>query len=139
MARAWLPLVLVIVLAVGAFSVWRIRGIFGSQQLPSYAGSMSEDSNKSDPKVVRYEVWGEPGAIADINYVDAEGDPNQLVGAALPWSIDIETDSPAMSGNIVAQGNGDFIGCRITADGVVKDERTITNVSAYIYCFTKAA
>ncbi len=126
-------------LAVGAFSVWRIRGIFGSQQLPTYAGSMSEDSNKSDPKVVRYEVWGEPGAIADINYVDAEGDPNQLVGAALPWSIDIETDSPAMSGNIVAQGNGDFIGCRITADGEVKDERTITNVSAYIYCFTKAA
>lgn len=126
-------------LVVGAFSVWRIRGIFGSQQLPTYAGSMSEDSNKSDPKVVRYEVWGEPGAIADINYVDAEGDPNQIVGAALPWSIDIETDSPAMSGNIVAQGNGDFIGCRITADGEVKDERTITNVSAYIYCFTKAA
>lgn len=126
-------------LAVGAFSVWRIRGIFGSQQLPTYAGSMSEDSNKSDPKVVRYEVWGEPGAIADINYVDAEGDPNQVVGAALPWSIDIETDSPAMSGNIVAQGDGDFIGCRITADGEVKDERTITNVSAYIYCFTKAA
>ena len=44
-----------------------------------------------------------------------------------------------MSGNVVAQGNGDFIGCRITADGEVKDERTITNVSAYIYCFTKAA
>lgn len=128
-----------VVLAVGAFSVWRIRGIFGSQQLPTYAGSMTEDSNKSDPKIVRYEVWGEPGAVADINYVDAEGDPNQLVGAALPWSIDIETDSPAMSGNIVAQGNGDFIGCRITADGEVKDERTISNVSAYIYCFTKAA
>lgn len=126
-------------LAVGAFSVWRIRGIFGSQQLPTYAGSITEDSNKSDPKIVRYEVWGESGAVADINYVDAEGDPNQLVGAALPWSIDIETDSPAMSGNIVAQGNGDFIGCRITADGEVKDERTISNVSAYIYCFTKAA
>ncbi|CAA0134688.1 Siderophore export accessory protein MmpS4 [Mycolicibacterium vanbaalenii] len=128
-----------VVLAVGAFSVWRIRGIFGSQQLPTYAGSITEDSNKSDPKIVRYEVWGESGAVADINYVDAEGDPNQLVGAALPWSIDIETDSPAMSGNIVAQGNGDFIGCRITADGEVKDERTISNVSAYIYCFTKAA
>ncbi|WP_159234832.1 MmpS family transport accessory protein [Mycolicibacterium vanbaalenii] len=139
MARAWIPLVLVVVLAVGAFSVWRIRGIFGSQQLPTYAGSITEDSNKSDPKIVRYEVWGESGAVADINYVDAEGDPNQLVGAALPWSIDIETDSPAMSGNIVAQGNGDFIGCRITADGEVKDERTISNVSAYIYCFTKAA
>ncbi|WP_348730645.1 MmpS family transport accessory protein [uncultured Mycolicibacterium sp.] len=139
MTRAWLPLVLVIVLVVSGFAVWRLRNMFAANPLPTYTGSMTEDANKSDPKIVRYEVWGEPGAVADINYVDAEGDPNQIVGAVLPWSIDVETDSPAMSGNVVAQGNGDFIGCRITADGEVKDERTITNVSAYIYCFTKAA
>jgi hypothetical protein len=39
----------------------------------------------------------------------------------------------------VAQGNGNYIGCRISADGVVKDERTASDVSAYIYCFTKSA
>lgn len=128
-----------IVLVVGGFTVWRLRNMFAANPLPTYAGSMTEDSNKSDPKIVRYEIFGEPGATADINYIDDEGDPNQVVGAALPWSIDIETDSPAMAGNIVAQGNGDFLGCRILADGEVKDERSAYNVSAYIYCFTKAA
>lgn len=128
-----------IVLVVGGFAVWRLRNMFAANPLPTYAGSMTEDSDKSDPKILRYEIWGEPGAVADINYVDDEGDPNQLVGVPLPWSIDIETDAVAISGNIVAQGNGNFIGCRITADDEVKDERTISNVSAYIYCFTKAA
>ncbi|ABM14615.1 MULTISPECIES: MmpS family transport accessory protein [Mycolicibacterium] len=139
MTRAWIPLVLVLVLVVGGLAVWRIRNIFGSHQLPTYAGSMSEDSNKSDPKIVRYEIFGDPGATADINYIDDEGDPNQIVGATLPWSIEVETNSPAMVGNVVAQGDSDFIGCRISADGVVKDERTAHNVSAYVYCFTKSA
>lgn len=128
-----------LVLVVGGFSVWRIRNIFGSHQLPTYAGSMSEDSNRSDPKIVRYEIFGNPGARADINYIDDEGDPNQVVGATLPWSVEVETNSPAMVGNVVAQGDSDFIGCRISADGVVKDERTAYNVTAYVYCFTKSA
>ncbi|CAN3129835.1 Siderophore export accessory protein MmpS4 [Mycobacterium sp. smrl_JER01] len=128
-----------IVLVVGGFAVWRLRNVFGSEQLPTYAGSMSEDSNRSDPKIVRYEIFGEPGATADINYIDAEGDPNQVVGAVLPWSIEVETNSPAMVGNVVAQGDGGFIGCRIFADDAVKDERTATNVTAYVYCFTKSA
>lgn len=128
-----------LVLVVGGLAVWRIRNIFGSHQLPTYAGSMSEDSNRSDPKIVRYEIFGDPGATADINYIDDEGDPNQIVGATLPWSIEVETNSPAMVGNVVAQGDSDFIGCRISADGVVKDERTAHNVSAYVYCFTKSA
>ncbi len=128
-----------VVVAVGGFAVWRIRGFFGSQQLPTYAGSMSEDANRSDPKIVRYEIFGPPGAVADINYIDAEGDPNQIVGATLPWSVDVETTSPAMVGNIVAQGNSDFLGCRIVADGEVRDERTAYNYTAYVYCFTKSA
>lgn len=119
--------------------MWRIRNIFGSQQLPTYAGNVSDDANRSDPKVVRYEVLGEPGASADINYIDADGDPNQIVGAPLPWSIEVETTSPAMVGNVVAQGSGDYIGCRISADGTVKDERSVSDTSAYIYCFTKSA
>ncbi|GJF08938.1 putative membrane protein, MmpS [Mycolicibacterium cyprinidarum] len=137
--RAWIPLVLVVVLAIGGFTVWRVRGIFGSHELPTYAGSMSEDSNKSDPRRVRYEVFGQPGAVADINYIDASGDPNQVNGVTLPWSVEVESYSPAMVGNVVAQGDGDFIGCRIVSDGEVRDERTAYEVSAYIYCFTKSA
>ena len=72
-----------IVLVVAGFAVWRLRNMFASNPLPSYAGSAPAQTNKSDPKVVRYEIFGVPGATADINYIDDEGDANQIVGATL--------------------------------------------------------
>jgi Mycobacterium membrane protein len=137
--RVWIPLVLAIVLAVSGFAVARVRGVFGSHHLPTYAGSMSDDSNKSDPKRVVYEIFGPPGATADINYIDDEGETNQVNNATLPWTHEIVTTAPSITGNIVAQTHSDFIGCRITADGDVKDERTVSQVSAYIFCFVKSA
>lgn len=129
----------VVVVAVGGFAVWRIRGIFGSYQIPTYAGSMTDDKNNSKPKHVLYEIFGPPGASADINYVDKEGENHQINGATLPWSTEVITTAPAMTGNILAQGTADSIGCRITANGEVKDERVKNEVSAYVYCFVKSA
>jgi hypothetical protein len=137
--RVWLPLALVVVLGLGGFTVSRIRGIFGSEELPTYAGSMSDDSNNSDPKRVTYEVYGDPGATADINYLDIEGDPVQVNDVTLPWSVELETTAPSMAANVVAQGNSAFIGCRIASDGEVRDERTSSAVSAYVYCMAKSA
>jgi Mycobacterium membrane protein len=130
---------MVIVIAAAGFAVVRVRGIFGSHQLPTYAGSMSDNSNKTDPKSLIYEVWGPPGATADINYIDDEGETNQVNDATLPWSHEIISNAPSVMGNIVAQGDSHFIGCRITSDGEVKDERTVNQVSAYIYCVVKSA
>ncbi|TEA03314.1 MmpS family transport accessory protein [Mycobacteroides salmoniphilum] len=114
---------MVLVLAIAGFAVWRIRGIFGSHQLPTY-----------------YEIYGPPGTIADINYIDKEGEPHQINGATLPWSIEIVTTAPSMTGNILAQTrNADQLGCRITANGEIKDERYTNEVSAYVYCFVKSA
>jgi hypothetical protein len=42
-------------------------------------------------------------------------------------------------GNIVAQGNSNTIGCRITVDGVVKAERISHEVDAFTYCVLKGA
>ena len=129
-----------VVLAVGAFAVSRVRGIFGSQELPTYAGSMPGNTvSSSDPKRVIYEVFGPPGTVADINYIDPDGEPQQINRVPLPWSVTVETDAPSMAANIVAQGNTDFIGCRISADGEIKDERTQNAVSAYVYCIAKSA
>ena len=127
------------VLAVGGFTVSRLRSMFGSHEPPTYAGSMSDDSHVSDPKRVRYEIWGGPGAFADINYLDEKGTPHQINGVPLPWSVEIVSNSPAMAGNILAQGDGDFIGCRITADGAVKTEKTASQISAYVCCLAKSA
>jgi MmpS family membrane protein len=132
--------VLVVVLAVGAYAVSRVRGIFGSQELPTYAGSMPADvARSSDPKRLVYEVFGAPGAVAEINYLDADGQPQQLTRVTLPWSVEVQTDKPSMAANIVAQGDADFISCRISANDEVKDERTSSAVSAYVYCIAKSA
>ena len=82
---------MVIVVAVGGFAVWRIRGFFGSHELPTYAGNMAEDANRSDPKVVRYEIFGPAGTVPDIHHIDDDGDPNQHPGAHPPASVGDET------------------------------------------------
>ncbi|MBN7443157.1 MmpS family transport accessory protein, partial [Mycobacteroides abscessus] len=69
-----------------------------------------------------------------------EGEPHQINGAVLPWSIEIITTAPSMTGNILAQTrNADGLGCRITANDEKKDERYTNEVSAYVYCFVKSA
>jgi hypothetical protein len=57
----------------------------------------------------------------------------------LPWSITLSTTLPAVSGNIMAQGDGDEIGCRITVDGVVRDERSRNGINAQTFCLVKSA
>ena len=60
------------------------------------------------------------------------------MNASLPWSLDLTTTAPAASPNIVAQGDGDSITCRITVDDVVKDERTTTGLNAQTFCLVKS-
>ena len=56
----------------------------------------------------------------------------------LPWSYDVTTTQPAVFTNVVAQGNSSSLGCRITIDGQVKDERTVNTLNAYTYCLEKS-
>ncbi|MGB5110560.1 MAG: MmpS family transport accessory protein, partial [Mycobacterium sp.] len=58
--RLWIPLVIVVVVVVATFTVMRVRTFFGTG--PGYIStenSASDDSEPFDPKVVKYEVWGE--------------------------------------------------------------------------------
>ena len=45
---------------------------------------------------------------------------------------------PAVIANLVAQGNGNTLGCRIIVNGVVKDERTVNEMNAYTFCLDKS-
>lgn len=135
----WIPLVIVLVVVLGGFTVWRIHGIFGSEKRPSYSDSNTEDHKPYNPKRLTYEVFGPPGTVADISYFDVEADPQRVDGAQLPWSLTFTTTSPAVMGNLVAQGNSNSIGCRIVVDGVVKAERVSNEVNAFTYCLLKAA
>ncbi|CKL86808.1 membrane protein [Mycobacterium tuberculosis] len=137
--RTWIPLVILVVVIVGGFTVHRIRGFFGSENRPSYSDTNLENSKPFNPKHLTYEIFGPPGTVADISYFDVNSEPQRVDGAVLPWSLHITTNDAAVMGNIVAQGNSDSIGCRITGDGKVRAERVSNEVNAYTYCLVKSA
>src|ERR1700757_5385019 len=136
-ARAWIPLVLVVVLAVSGLIVVRLHKVFGSQDLNANAGAGIEIV-QFNPKIVVYDVVGPPGTSAKIDYYDADANTHE-VNAALPWSTTISTTLPAVSANIMAQSDSDQIGCRVTADGVVRDQKSTDGRNAKTFCLVKSA
>ena len=136
--RGWIPLVAVLVVALTGFAIYRLHGIFGSHTNVSANSGLSNEIVPFNPKQVVLEVFGAPGAVATINYLDVNAQPQQVKNAPLPWSYTITTTEPAVVGNVVAQGTGDTLGCRITVNGEVKDERTVNEVDAYTFCLDKS-
>ncbi|MBS4728451.1 MmpS family protein [Mycobacterium sp. SM1] len=137
--RVWMPLLIVAVVAIGGFTVYRVHGYFGAHGNAGGSSVRFEDTKPFRPKVVIYEIFGPTGAVADINYLDLNATPQRVDSAPLPWSLQLSTTDPAVSPIIVAQGRSDTIGCRITVDGVVKDERISNGVNAQTFCLVKSA
>jgi hypothetical protein len=134
----WIPLVILVVIAMGGFTVTRLHSVFGSEKRPSYADT-KVDTKPFDPKHFRYEVFGPPGTVANISYFDIDANPQRVEGAPLPWSVEFATSQATAVGSVVAQGDSDSIGCRILVDGVVKAEKISNEVNAFTFCLLKAA
>lgn len=135
--RVWLPVLVVAAIAIGVVSVGNLRSVFGSDgAVVTPVGSDTADS--FNPKVVTYEVFGS-GSTAVINYTDLDGLPQRTGEVSLPWSLRLETTVPSVQPNLVAQSDGGSIGCRVTVDDEVKDERIADGVNPATYCLVKAA
>ena len=138
MKRGWMVLVAVLVVAVAGFAVYRLNGIFGSHDVTSTGSGNENEIVPFNPKHVVLEVFGPPGTVATITYTDVNAQPQRADGATLPWAYDTTTTQPAVFVNVSAQGDTDSIGCRIKIDDVVKDERTVNTLNAFIYCLDKS-
>lgn len=136
--KAWMPLVILLVVAVAAFAVDRLHGVFGKTETTRPGSGLANDAAPFNPKVVVYEVFGPPGATATVNYLDLDADPQIARDVPLPWTLELSTTAPAAAANLVAQGYSDSIGCRITVDGVVKAERWSEGVAAQTFCIVKS-
>jgi hypothetical protein len=136
--RRWMILVAVVVVAVAGFAVYRLNGIFGSQDVTSTPNGADNNTEPFNPKHVVLEVFGPPGAVATITYLDVNAQPQRVDGATLPWSYDTTTTQPAVFVNVAAQGDSHTIGCRIKIDDVVKDERSANTLNAYTFCLDKS-
>jgi hypothetical protein len=137
--RLWIPLLVLVVVGAGGFTVSRLHGIFGSEKRPSYADTNVNDTKPFNPKHLTYEVFGPPGTVATISYFDVNAEPQHVEGASLPWSLKFEITKTTAVGSIVAQGDSDSIGCRIIVDNEVRAERISNQVSASTYCLLKSA
>ena len=131
-------LVAVLVIALAGFMVFRLQGIFGSNNNTATPHGISDEIVQFNPKRVVLQVFGPPGTVATISYVDVDAQPQRVDDAVLPWSYDKTTTDPAVFVNVMAQGNSASIGCRIIIDDVVKDERSVNTLNAYTYCLDKS-
>lgn len=131
-------IVAVVVVAVAGYAVYRLHGIFGSNHDTSTAEALSDEIVPFNPKHVVLEVFGPPGTVATINYLDVNAQPQRAEDVLLPWRYDITTTQTAVLVNVMAQGDSDSLGCRIVIDDVVKDERQVDTMNAYTFCLDKS-
>jgi hypothetical protein len=135
--RAWIPLLLIVVLAISGLVVSRLHKMFASADLNANAGAGIEIV-QFNPKVMVYDVYGSPGTTAQISYFDTDANVHSII-APLPWSVTLSTTLPTVSANLMAQTDGDQIGCRVTVNGIVREEKSATGVNAQTYCLVKSA
>ncbi|OBK25833.1 hypothetical protein A5634_25785 [Mycobacterium asiaticum] len=139
MKRGWIVLVIALVIAVAAFCVLRLRTVFGEHDNRGITSGGADDIKPFNPKKVVYEVYGPPGSVADINYLDINAQPQKASHVPLPWTLSVVTTLPSVSVNVIAQVNTDQVGCRIIVNDEVKDERSASGVNAQTFCIVKSA
>jgi Mycobacterium membrane protein len=133
--KVWIPLVLIVVLAVSGLVVSRLHKMFASQDLNANAGAGIEIV-QFNPKIMIYDVYG--SGTAQISYFDPDANVH-TVSVPLPWSLTMSTTLPAISGSLMARTDGDQIGCRVTVNGTVREEQSANGINAQTYCLVKSA
>ncbi len=88
--KVWLPLVIIIVVAIAAFGVYRLHGVFGKTETTRQGSGLANDTKPFNPKTVVYEIYGPPGTVATINYLDLDATPQIARDVTLPWSLDAD-------------------------------------------------
>src|ERR1700730_12723708 len=104
--RAWIPLLLAVVLSVSTLAVTRLHKVFASQDLNANSGAGIKIV-QFNPKVVKYDILEPPGSTVNINYWDAHANTHQIDDAPLPSAVTISTTLPTVSANIMAQTDAD--------------------------------
>lgn len=139
LARAWILLVVLMVIGCEGVIVSEVRGISGSDKSSSYADGHVTYTKPFNPKHVIYQVFGPAGNVAAISYFNVNLPPQQVDAARLAWSLKITTTSLAVVADIVEHGDSDSFGCRIVVDSEVNAERISNEVNADTHCLVQGA
>ena len=77
--------------------------------------------------------------MANISYFDVNADPQFIKKVSLPWILEFDITKTTAVGSVMAQGDSNNIGCRITVDNEVKAEKSSNQINAFTSCLLKAA
>ena len=97
LGRRWMVLVAVAVIAVAGFAVYRLHGIFASEDVMSTPNNSANEIVPFNPKHVVMEVFGPPGTVATVTYLDVNAQPQRADAVTLPWAYDTTTTQPAVA------------------------------------------
>ena len=139
--KAWIPLLLVVVISLGAYAVVRIRDTFGANAAVASGEGNADNTKPFNPKHITYEITGASVGRVDVDYLDENGQPHRVDAALMPWSYTIVTTLPSMSANVVAKAKRtavDALRCRVIVDGQVRDDRRSDDYQPFIYCLVKS-
>ena len=79
LTKAWMPLLLVVVVALGAYAVLRIRGDIGGHELTAGAASGGGFTDPFNPKNITYEISSSSsGGPVSVDYLDENGQPHHV-------------------------------------------------------------
>lgn len=132
-----MPLVSVVALSVGALCMWKVHQM--SAPGPVLTVNPPQAPEQFNPKKLTYQVFGSVGEGGLLDYIDIDGHPHLVKLDSLPWKHEETTMLTVVSGSISVQVRGDYVGCRVLVDDVVRDEHTKTHPNADITCRVKSA
>lgn len=138
--RGWVFLVVIAVVIVSVSVIYQLRGIFGTHTTSGQAGAGGSDRIVPvNVKRVVYEIDGPVDTTGSVSYLDETAKPQRAQFSSLPWTLELTTTNPSMFANLVAQGDGSTLQCRITVDGTVRDAQRSDAQDAQVFCLVKAA
>jgi hypothetical protein len=76
--RAWMPLLIVVVVALGACVVVGIRDTFGVNAAVRAAEGNADNTKPFNPKHITYEIPGSAGGRVNVDYLDENGQPHEV-------------------------------------------------------------
>ena len=97
LTQRWMLVVTVVVVAVAGLAVYRLHGIFASHDVTSTPSGAGNDIVPFNPKHVVMEVFGPPGTVATITYLDVNAQPQRADAVSLPWAYDTTTTAATSS------------------------------------------
>jgi Mycobacterium membrane protein len=138
-SKLWLPAVVLVVIGIVSYGVNTARHLNEAITDPPATNPIPATVVEINPKNVTYEVFGSIGGGGKVTYADLNSAPIEVMLASLPWSHSETTMASSASLSLVAQVDGDSVGCRILVNGQVRDEHSVSHESAAVACTVTAA